>query len=102
MIGCSPQAAGGVAQQQRGLELDFVFVAVGEAAPARVGDDHGVGERAQSVADDRHLHRVTRGEVPQHALGGGDDNNRNDYHQNIVKEVIVQIGPFQNNIYDVL
>lgn len=65
----SPQAAGGVAQQQGGLELDFVVVAVRDAAPARVGDDDRVGQRAQSVADDGHLHRVTRGEVPQDAYG---------------------------------
>lgn len=55
----SPQTAGGVAQQQRGLELDLVFVAVRDAAPARVGDDDRVGERGQSVADDGHLHCVT-------------------------------------------
>lgn len=55
---CSPQAAGGVAQQHGRLELDLVFVAVRDAAPARVRDDDRVGQRAQSVADDGHLHRV--------------------------------------------
>lgn len=67
LIRGSPQTAGGVAQQHGGLELDLVFVAVGCGAPARVGDDHRVGQRAQGVADDGHLHRVARGEVPQDA-----------------------------------
>ena len=61
----SPQTAGGVAQQQRRLELDLV-VSVGDA-PAGVGDDDRVGQSAQSVTDDRHLRRVARGEVPQDA-----------------------------------
>lgn len=55
----SPETASGVTQQHGGLELDFVFVAVRDAAPARVGDDDRVGQRGQSVADDGHLHRVT-------------------------------------------
>lgn len=55
----SPQAAGGVAQQQGGLELDLMVVAVRNAAPARVGDDDGVGQRAQRVANDGHLHCIT-------------------------------------------
>lgn len=63
----SPQAAGGVSQQQRRLELDLMFVAVRDAAPARVWDDDRVGERGEGVADDGHLHRVTGGEVPQDA-----------------------------------
>lgn len=54
----SPQTAGGVTQQQGGLKLDLVFVAVRDAAPARVRDDDRVGQRGQSVADDGHLHRV--------------------------------------------
>lgn len=58
MFRCSPQTAGGVAQQQGRLELDFVFVAVRGGAPARVRDDDRVGQRGQSVADDGHLHRV--------------------------------------------
>lgn len=69
MLRSSPQTAGGVTQQQGGLELDFVFVTVRHAAPARVGDDDRVGQRAQSVADDGHLHRVARGQVPQDAYG---------------------------------
>lgn len=67
---CSPQAAGGVAQQHGRLELDLVLVAVRDAAPARVRDDDRVGQRAQSVADDGHLHRVARREVPQDAWRG--------------------------------
>ncbi len=55
----SPQTAGGVSQQHGGLELDLVFVAVRDAAPARVGDDDRVGQRGQSVTDDGHLHCVT-------------------------------------------
>lgn len=55
----SPQTAGGVAQQQGRLELDPVFVAVSDGAPARVRDDDRVCERGQSIADDGHLHRVT-------------------------------------------
>lgn len=44
-----------------------MFVAVRDAAPARVGDDDRVGQRGQSVPDNGHLHRVARGEVPQDA-----------------------------------
>lgn len=55
LCGASPQAASGVAQQQRGLELDLVVLAVGDAAPARVGDNHSAGQRGQGVADDGHL-----------------------------------------------
>lgn len=57
-ICCSPQAAGGVSEQEGRLKLDFVFFTVRDAAPARVGNDDGVGQRAQSIADDGHLHRV--------------------------------------------
>ena len=73
MLDSSPQAAGGVSQQQGRLELDLVVFAVRDAAPARVGDDHRVGQRAQGVADDGHLHRVARGEVPQDTCRGGED-----------------------------
>lgn len=59
LLHASPQTAGGVAQQQRRLELDLVVVAVRDAAPARVWDDHRVGQRGQRVADDGHLHRIT-------------------------------------------
>ncbi len=55
----SPQTAGGVTQQQGRLELDLVLVTMRDAAPARVRDDDRVGQRAQSIADDGHLHRVT-------------------------------------------
>lgn len=56
---CLPQTAGGVAQQHGGLEPDPVVVPLGDAAPARVRDDHRVGQRGQRVADDGHLHGVT-------------------------------------------
>lgn len=65
---CSPQTAGGVAQQQGRLELDLVFVAVRDGAPARVRDDDRVCQCGQSVADNGHLHRITRRQVPQDAL----------------------------------
>lgn len=68
-IRSSPQTAGGVTQQQRGLELDLVFLVVRGAAPARVGDDDRVDQRGQSVADDGHLHRVARRKVPQDTCG---------------------------------
>lgn len=58
LICCTPQTAGGVAQQEGRVKLDFVFVVVRGAAPARVGNDDRVGQRGQSIADDGHLHRV--------------------------------------------
>lgn len=58
MICCSPQTAGGVSEEEGRLKLDFVFFMVRGAAPARVGDDDRVGQRAQSITDDGHLHRV--------------------------------------------
>lgn len=66
-----PQTAGGVAQQQGGLEPDPVVVPLWDAAPARVRDDHRVGQRGQRVTDDGHLHSVTWRQVPEDAWGGG-------------------------------
>lgn len=54
-----PQTASGVAQQHGGLEPDPVVVPLGDAAPARVRDDHRVGQRGQRVANDSHFYRVT-------------------------------------------
>lgn len=67
----SPQTAGGVAKQEGRLKLDSVFVAVRHAAPTRMWNDHGVGERAQSVTDDGHLHCIARRQVPQDTCEGG-------------------------------
>lgn len=49
------------------MELELTLLAVRCGAPARVGDDHRVGQRRQSVPDDGHLDRVARRQVPQDA-----------------------------------
>ena len=48
------------------MELELGLLSVVAAAPAGVGDDHSVGQGAQSVPDDGHLDRVARRQVPQH------------------------------------
>lgn len=41
-----PQTAGGVAEHDRGVQLEFVLIVKVSAAPARVRDDHSVGHAA--------------------------------------------------------
>ena len=60
-----PEAASGVPEHQGGVQLQFVVVPLGGATPSGVWDDHRVGEHAQRIPHDRHLHRVTRRQVPQ-------------------------------------
>lgn len=53
-----PEASGRVPQHHGGVQFELVVLSLGGGTPARVRDDHRVGERAESVAHDRHLHSV--------------------------------------------
>jgi len=67
-----PEAASCVAEDLGGVEVHLaVLLRMRRRVPARVGDDHSVGQHGEGVLDDGHLQGVARRQVPQNTWGGG-------------------------------
>lgn len=65
-----PQAARGVLEHRGPLGVPWLRVLVGLALPARVGDDHLIGQGLQTMVDDDHLQGLVGGQIPQRACRG--------------------------------